>query len=198
LDILIFDSNLSDYRESFEEYGWRIECFINNQESYLRHFKSDKDKGRPVLATMIAEGMVLKNNGLADKLKEAAVDFINQGPTPLTEEYIISSRYFMFDLLDDFIDAKNREEALITLNTLSIQLGDFILRLNGQWSGRGKTLTRALNKFDEEISKKFFDALNRFYQDNDKQSTVEFLDKIYRPLGGQLFAGFAMGKKIEI
>jgi PPOX class probable FMN-dependent enzyme len=154
----------------------------------------DKDKGRPVLAAMITEGKVLRNNGSADILKQAALAFINQGPAPLTESYIQSSRYFMFDLLDDFIDANNREEALLTLNTLSIQLADFILRLNGQWSGRGKTLTRELKKFDEGLSEKFFDALNHYYEDNEKQPWVEFVYEIYRPLGGQLFAGFVMGK----
>ncbi|WP_162137281.1 nucleotidyltransferase domain-containing protein, partial [Paenibacillus senegalensis] len=164
LDIVIIDSKISDFRESFEEFGWRIECFIHNFESVNRDFKSDRDKGRPVLATMIFEGIVLKDNGQARMLKEFADNFIKEGPEPLSQEYINSSRYFMFDLLDDFIDAKNQEEAIITLNTLSVQLIDFILRLHGQWSGRGKTLVRSLNQFDGDMSRRYFMALDKFYK----------------------------------
>lgn len=198
LDVLIFETSVTDYRESFEEYGWRIECFINNFESYKRHFKSDREKGRPVLATMIVEGKVLKDKGQALELKDIADNFIKPGPEPLTIEYINSSRYFMFDLLDDFVDSKNHEEAVITLNTLSVQLVDFILRLNGQWSGRGKTLSRGLNKLDTEMCKRFFMALDCFYKWNNKKQIIEFVNEVYKPIGGQLFAGFSMGKKSNL
>jgi hypothetical protein len=194
LDILIFDSNISEYRESFERYGWRIECFVNNNESCLKHFRSDREKGRPVLATMIIEGKVLRDKGLVEKIKEEALFYIKQGPTPLASEFIRASRYFMYDLLDDFIDAKSEEEEIILLNTISIQLADFILRLNGQWSGRGKTLTRALKNYNSELSDRFFSALNTYYRDKNKQPIVEFINDIYEPIGGQLFDGFSMGK----
>jgi hypothetical protein len=194
LDILIFDSNISDYRESFVRYGWRIECFVNNNESCLKHFRSDREKGRPVLATMIIEGKVLRDEGLVEKIKEEALLYIKQGPTPLTSEFIRASRYFMYDLLDDFIDAKSEEEEIILINTISIQLADFILRLNGQWSGRGKTLTRALKNYNSELSDRFFSALNTYYRDRNKQPIVEFINDIYEPIGGQLFDGFSMGK----
>ena len=56
---------------------------------------------------MIVEGKVLKDKGQALELKDIADNFIKHGPEHLTIEYINSSRYFMFDLLDDFVDAKN-------------------------------------------------------------------------------------------
>src|SRR5699024_12671175 len=54
--------------------------------------------------------------------------FIESGPKPLTEDFIRASRYFIYDLLDDFQDANNHPEAIMTLNTISTQLADFILR----------------------------------------------------------------------
>jgi len=83
-------------------------------ESYKRHFKSDREKGRPVLATMIVEGKVLKDKGQVQELKDIADNFIKQGPEPLTIEYINSSRYFMFNLLDDFVDERNHAEAIVS------------------------------------------------------------------------------------
>lgn len=195
LDIVVFDNNSKEYRESFFMFGWRIECFIYNQESYIKQLASDKKIGRPILANMIVEGKVIKDNGNAEKLKQEASEYVIQGPTPLTEDYINASRYYIYDLLDDFMDCNNDEEALITINLLSIQLADFILRLNGQWTGRGKALTRALYKFDKDIGEKFFNGLNKFYKERDKQPIFDFVEEIYKPIGGQLFAGFSQGKK---
>ncbi|KRE33503.1 hypothetical protein [Paenibacillus sp. Soil522] len=143
-------------------------------------------------------------NAKSDAIQGLAYIFVKMlavpqhGPEHLTIEYINSSRYFMFDLLDDFVDAMNHEEAIITLNTLSVQLIDFILRLNGQWSGRGKTLSRGLNKLDTEMCKRFFMALDCFYKWNNKKQIIEFVNEVYKPIGGQLFAGFSMGKKSNL
>ena len=84
-----------------------------------------------------------------------------------------------------------------TLQTLSAQLIDFMLRLNGQWSGRGKTLARALHKWDAGLYQHWFAAMDLFYQQNNKQAVKEFVDKIYRPIGGPLFAGFSMAKQTK-
>lgn len=195
LDVVIFHSKVMDYRESFEQFGWRIECFVSHSTLYEKRFSSDKASGRPIFASMLVEGLILKDvkeQGLV--IQEAAREFIKQGPDRLTEEYIKASRYFLYDLLDDFLDASDDGEALLTLNTLSIQLADFILRLNGSWSGRGKTLMRALKKLDQQKSKEFLSALQSYYLDQNKQPIADFVHHVYEPLGGQLFAGFSMGK----
>lgn len=194
LDIVIFDANKETYRESFVMFGWRIETFVHNWKSYLEQFEVDRDNGRPILANMLFECIIIKDGGSAEKIKEQAGVYLSKGPTPLSEEYISASRYFIYDLLDDIIDSQNHEEALITINTLSLQLADFILRVNRQWSGRGKGLSRALKKYDQELCEQYFNALNRYYQNKDKQALVEFVNQIYQPLGGQLFEGFSQGK----
>lgn len=140
---------------------------------------------------MISEGIMLKDHEEFLQVKDNALQHVQSGPLPLTEEYIRASRYFIGDLLDDFIDAKSREEALITVNNLSLEIPDFILRLNNQWSGRGKGLTRALRSFDEKIYNEFFSSLNDFYLADNKQPFVDFVNKVYKPLGGFLFEGFS-------
>jgi predicted nucleotidyltransferase len=190
LDIVIIDHSLDSYRESFISYGWKIETFIHNYETYLEQFETDKKKARPILANMLIESIVLKDNGKLSDIRTIAKEFIDNGPPPLTKEFIQASRYFIYDLLDDFADSKAEQEALITINNLSLQIADFILRLNGQWSGRGKGLTRALKKFDERLCDEFFDALNSYYKNGNKQPFIEFVNNIYKPLGGALFDGF--------
>jgi predicted nucleotidyltransferase len=195
LDIVIIDNKIeSSYRESFVLYNWKIETFIHNYETYLEQFDIDKDKGRPILANMLTEGKIIKDNGKAEEIKNKAKKFIKDGPNPLSENFIKASRYFMYDLLDDFADSKNHQEAIITLNTITIQLADFILRVNGHWAGRGKGLTRALKEFDEGLYKRFFESIDYYYKDGEKQPFINFVNEFYEPLGGPLFDGFKLGK----
>ncbi|MCA1026041.1 nucleotidyltransferase domain-containing protein [Cytobacillus kochii] len=190
LDIVIIDNSLNSYRESFVLYGWKIESFVHNFNSYLEQFEKDRNKGRPILANMLIDSKVLKNNGELDDIRNTANNFIENGPPPLSEEFIKASRYFIYDLLDDFADSKNEQEALITINNISLQVADFILRLNGQWSGRGKGLTRALKAFDGSLYEKFFETLNCYYKHGNKQPFIEFVDYVYKPLGGTFFDGY--------
>lgn len=150
----------------------------------------DKQGGRPTLANMIVNGLVLRDNGNAIALKEQANRFLHEGPPPLSEDFIRASRYFIYDLVDDLKDSSRYDESLLTINTISIQLADFILRLNGKWSGRGKGLARALTAFDTNLSERYFQVLGIFYTTGEKKSFIEFVDSIYEPLGGQLFDGF--------
>lgn len=194
LDIVIFQKSPESYRESFEQFGWRIEAFIHNHQSYIKEFQSEREKGRPILGNMISQGIVIKTGSSYVKVKKNAVQHVLEGPAPLTEDYIRASRYFNYDLLDDFIDSRNEVEAIMTLNSLSLQIADFILRYHGQWSGRGKGLARALRTFDEKIYNEYFEALNQFYKNRNKQPFHEFVEKVYEPLGGGLFNGFSSRK----
>ncbi|MFK3937435.1 nucleotidyltransferase domain-containing protein [Alkalihalobacillus sp. NPDC078783] len=194
VDLVIFDENLLPYRESFAYQGKRIEAFIHNQDSYVAEFDREKEIGRPILGNMIKEGILLKEHESYFSILEAAKKHVSAGPIPLNKAYIQASRYFIGDLVDDFCDAKHKQEALITLNQLSLELPDFILRLNSQWSGRGKGLTRALYEYNKELADAFFSALEAFYHDENKEPFFQFATEIYKPLGGFLFEGFSMGK----
>ncbi|WP_388037817.1 nucleotidyltransferase domain-containing protein [Fredinandcohnia salidurans] len=194
LDIVIFDNSMdSNYRESFVLYNWKIEAFIHNYTSYLNQFELDKETGRPILANMLVEGKIIRDNGKSEEIKDSAKSFLKSGPKPSTENFIQASRYFIYDLLDDFKDTNNHQEAIMTLNTISTQLADFILRVNHQWSGRGKGLARSLNKFDERMYNEFFDSLDCYYKDGDKQPFIKFVNDFYEPFGGPLFDGFSQG-----
>ncbi|MDQ0207585.1 nucleotidyltransferase domain-containing protein [Alkalicoccobacillus murimartini] len=195
LDIVIFDEHSDHYRESFVYEGWKIEAFVHHSISYRKEFEEEKEIGRPILGNMLIEGLLLKDHASYKAIAERAVKHVQEGPAPLTEDYIKASRYFIGDLLDDFIDSKHHDEAVITLNQLSLQLPDFILRLNNQWSGRGKGLSRALYAFDHELAQTFFHALRGYYQHQNKEPFIAFVTDIYKPLGGFLFDGFSLGKK---
>lgn len=194
LDLVIFDEQLPPYRESFTYERKRVEAFIHNHHSYVEDFKREKEIGRPILGNMIKEGILLKEHESYSAILDAANKHVSDGPHPLNTAYINASRYFIGDLVDDFCDAKHKQESLITLNQLSLELPDFILRLNNQWSGRGKGLSRPFYAYDKELADAFFESLDAFYRDENKEPFIQFANDIYKPLGGFLFEGFSMGK----
>lgn len=195
LDIVIIDETIpSAYRESLFELGWRMEIFINNRASILGFFESDAKRGRPTMPHMCANGILLKDDGTAALLRAKALAIIEQGPEPLTVSEIESARYFLTDLLEDFIDADRHDEALYTLNTLSIQLAEFALRVQGRWIGRGKGLPRMLRQYSEDLNERFVDAISGFVKRENKQLFVQLADDILDPYGGRLFEGFSVGK----
>ncbi|WP_158702795.1 nucleotidyltransferase domain-containing protein [Paenibacillus faecalis] len=95
LDIVIIQDGIHHYRESFEEYGWRIECFTHNFESCLAQFQSEREQGRPILASMLVNGKMLKDDGRLEMIRDAGAANMALGPEPLSKEFIEASRYFI-------------------------------------------------------------------------------------------------------
>jgi predicted nucleotidyltransferase len=192
LDIIIFDEELQPHRAGYERFGWKIEAFVHTRRSYKSQLEKEKKLGRPIAANMIHEGIPLKEDKRIPLLKKEVKSYLEEGPEPLSKEFVEASRYFIYDLLDDFKDSKNEDEAIYTLNVLSIQFGDFILRSNNQWSGRGKGFVRALNKYNDILAKRYFDSLQTYYKHKNKEPIIKLVDEFYSPLGGQLHDGFRM------
>lgn len=97
LDILVFYESQPNTRESYERYNWKIESFVHNFASYKEFFAMERKTGRPVLANMINEGIILKDSPAIGSVKEYAGRYLQEGPEPLTPAYIEASRYFTFD-----------------------------------------------------------------------------------------------------
>ncbi|KGM44663.1 nucleotidyltransferase domain-containing protein [Neobacillus niacini] len=195
LDIVIFDSNLSSaYRESVIEFGWNIEVFVHNLTSYKEFFKSDCERARPSLPKMVSEGIVLRDSGFLDLIKQEARDLLEKGPEAWSAETIRIKRYFITDALDDFIGCIMRAEEIFIAHTLAEMVSEFVLRTNRQWIGTSKWILRSLKNYDEKFAYKFVEAFDAFYKTGDKNKIIAMVDDILQPYGGRLFHGFSLGK----
>jgi hypothetical protein len=195
LDIVIVDGNLqSAYRESFIEFGWNIEVFVHNLSSYKDFFKSDCERARPSLPKMVSEGIVLKDSGIMEAIKQEAKDLLVRGPEEWAAETIRMKRYFITDALDDFIGCSVRAEEIFIANTLAELVSEFVLRTNRRWIGSSKWLIRSLRNYDEKFADLFVDAFDIFYKTGDKNRIIVMVDDILQPFGGRLFQGFSLGK----
>lgn len=195
LDIVIFDKRLpSSYRESMFEFGWAIEVFVHNLTSYKYFIEMDSKTTTPSMPRMISEGIILRDEGILESIKNEAKDILEKGPEIWSEETVRTKRYFITDALDDFLGSKNRAEEIFIANTLADLVHEFVLRTNRQWIGSSKWIIRALNRYDEKFTVEFVEAFDVFYKTGEKNKVVLLVDKVLNPYGGRLFEGFSVGK----
>ncbi|MBS4200903.1 nucleotidyltransferase domain-containing protein [Bacillus sp. FJAT-49732] len=197
LDIVIFDESLqSSFRESLTAFGWPIEIFVHNLFSYRYFFEMDCKDAIPTMPRMVSEGIVIKDEGIIQSIKQEAIALLSHGPEKWSDETIIEKRYFITDVLDDFIGSKIRAEEIFIANTLANLVHEFVLRINGHWIGSSKWIVRALKIYDEKFAQEFVDAFDKFYQSGEKDNIIAIVDKVLEPYGGRLFDGFLLGEKI--
>ncbi|PGE95069.1 nucleotidyltransferase [Bacillus pseudomycoides] len=196
LDIVIFDESLSNcYRESFFSNGWPVEVFVHTFETYKEYFRSDCKRGRPSLPQLVSEGIILKGEeGIVTSLKLEARQLLDKGPEKWTEELIRQKRYFITDVLDDFIGATKREEELFIANLLADLVHEYVLRVNEQWVGNSKWFIRVLRKYDELFAEQFVEAFDHFYKTGEKKKLIAFVENTLENYGGRLFEGFSIGE----
>ncbi|WP_144513527.1 nucleotidyltransferase domain-containing protein [Bacillus sp. FJAT-22090] len=195
LDIVVFSENIhSSYRESLIHDGWPIEVFVHNLTSYKAFFESDRKRARPSLPRMVAEGLVLKNEGILKAIQTEAKQLLTAGPEPWTIEVINMKRYFITDALEDFIGSNNRSELLFIANTLAELISEFILRTNFRWIGSSKWIIRSLKEFDEMFAAQFIKAFDLYYLTGKKSEVIAIVEEVLQPYGGRLFEGFSLGK----
>jgi len=196
LDIVVFDKKInSSYRESLIEFGWPIEVFVHNLSSYKHFFELDYKNAKPSMQRMIAEGLILKDEGILEEIKKEATIMLEKGPEKWTEDIIRTKRYFITDVLDDFIGSENRSEGIFIVNTLANLLHEFVLRTNGHWIGTSKWIIRAIKHYDENFAEDFVKAFDAFYQNGEKDKVIDLTDMVLEPYGGRLFDGFSLGKE---
>ena len=195
LDIVVFDNNrMTSYRESIVAFGWAIEVFVHNLTSYKQYFHEDYKRARPSMPRMVSEGIVLKDNGILDGIKNEAKLLLDKGPEEWTEQTVKIKQYFISDALDDFIGCSNKAEELFIANALAELVSEFVLRTNRQWIGHSKWVVRALLQHDEAFTLHFIQAFDIFYKTGNKQHIIQLVNNVLEPFGGKYFDGFSIGK----
>ncbi|QPQ35868.1 nucleotidyltransferase domain-containing protein [Lysinibacillus sp. JNUCC-52] len=195
LDIVVFDhTRMASYRESIVAFGWAIEVFVHNLTSYKQYFHEDYKRARPSMPRMVSEGIVLKDNGILDGIKNEAKLLLDKGPEEWTEQTVKIKQYFITDALDDFIGCSNKAEELFIANALAELVSEFVLRTNRQWIGHSKWVVRALLQHDEAFTLHFIQAFDIFYKTGNKQHIIQLVNNVLEPFGGKYFDGFSVGK----
>jgi len=144
---------------------------------------------------MIFEGITLKDNEFIRPIKKEAKEILENGPEKWNEDIIKTKRYFITDVLDDFIGCNHREEELFIANSLAVLIQEFVLRTNGRWLGSSKWFIRSLKHYDINFSEAFVAAFEAFYKTGEKNKIIQLTEMILEPYGGRLFEGYSSGKE---
>ncbi len=198
LDIVIIDdTQLFPYRESFYESGWPIEAFVLTKDTYRDMFEINESRGLPTLHRMCAEGIILKDDGTASEVVEIARETLKKGPLPWTAEEMKQARYEISECLEDLTGSDCHYENIFIVNKLVGLVHEYVLRMNGCWIGDGKWVVRSLQIYNKEFTDQFLHILNDFYKTERKDAIIQFVDNILAPNGGRLFEGYSEGKYVD-
>jgi hypothetical protein len=198
LDIVVIDEEIrSAYRESFYAYDWPIEVFVHNEETLYQYFMKDCERARPSLPRMVAEGIIIQDNGKSSTFKAAAEKLLSAGPQEWNPPTITLKRYLLTDLLDDFVGSEHHGESIFIAGSLAEALHEFVLRTNQRWIGSSKWIVRALKEYDLTFADRFVVSFEDFYKTGNKHAVVKLVDTVLQPHGGRLFHGFSIGKQQE-
>jgi hypothetical protein len=192
LDIVVlFDRVDEAWRESFTFAGWPVEVFAHDRETLAYFVAQDIERGRPSLAQMISEALVLPSASvLSEGLQSWARKLIATGPTVPSAKVIADERYSVSDILDDFRDDRPKAE----LNAIACQLYsvvcNFVLKTRGHWLGAGKTVPRALARAAPDVSELLEHAFEVFFTTGDRTAVLRAVPQVLASFGGELRDGF--------
>ncbi|WP_393965084.1 nucleotidyltransferase domain-containing protein [Exiguobacterium sp. S22-S28] len=195
LDLVIIDETVpSSYRESFIADGYPVEAFIHSSTTVLAFFQQDKKRGRPSMQRMMAEGMILRDHPVLTTLKHQAETELLAGPPVFSANEANQARYFLTDVLDDFIGVTDRTEGLGIASRLLEQATQFYLRARGHWTGQGKWLIRSLAAVDPSEAVQLTTAFEDYFRLDQKQAVIRLVERWLDQHGGRYFDGFSIGK----
>lgn len=179
------------FRASFRAFGWPIEAFVHTQESYRRYFDSDARRRIPTLAAICSDGIVLRDvSGIAERIRNEAIDLIAAGPRTLTDAEREDLRYGLTDVLDDLDGTMDRAEGLFIAHEVAEASARLLLLVNNRWVGRGKWMVRALRRFDQQAAQRLDAALLTYYRAEDKAALIAFAASTLELAGGRAFEGY--------
>ncbi|WP_214766107.1 MULTISPECIES: nucleotidyltransferase domain-containing protein [unclassified Exiguobacterium] len=192
--IVLMPTGSRTYRESFLYEGHPVEAFIYTEATIADFFEADRARRRPSLQRMVAEAVPVRVHPLVDRLKAEASRQLLAGPTRWTVEQLNQNRYFLTDLLDDFIGVEDRTEGLAIATRLFDQAAAFHLTASGRWLGQGKWLPRELAALSQADADRFTDAFERYFRHDEKQPVIQLIETWLTQHGGRHFDGFSIGK----
>lgn len=182
LDLVVVYPKLpAAYRTSFVHRSLPVEAFVHDPETLDWFFQEDI----PSLANMVAEGVPLPPNELAEELQRRARNRLHEGPAAWSAEQLERARYALTDLADDLRSPRNPAELWATTARLSQALAEYFCRSRKAWPAQGKSIPRRLQQLDPAWAARYNDALAQVYLQRDPRALIDLCEE-----QGRLFEGY--------
>lgn len=191
LDIVILVREGDDMRrKTMEADGWTVELFVLSLTSYREYFDEGVLAANPTLQRITAEGTVLRSLPEGEEVRIDARNDLNYGPMPLMPADIDAYRYMITDYVQDLKSPQRDGEKWFTVQKIMTILCEFVLRVNQEWIGEGKTLFRLFHRFSMTLSEQLEASLSAMYRQDDPSLLLAFTEQVLKPFGGMLLIGY--------
>ncbi len=192
LDIVVVFGHVANaWRESFHFDGWPVEVFAHDAETLAYFVAQDCKRGRPSLAHMISDGLVVPaESPVSTAIQVWARSVVAARPEVPASGSLDEARYWLTDLLDDFRDDRAPAELRSVACSLYPLLCNFVLKTRGHWLGSAKSLPRLVESAAPEVSQLVEAAFDAFFTTGDRSRVLRVAQLVLEPFGGELFDGF--------
>jgi len=199
LDIaVLYEKVPRAWRESFTHQGWPVEAFCHDPQTLNYFFDLDIKSGFPSLPSMVAESIVIPQaTAIADRARKLAREILQSGPPAWDASTLDRARYMISDLIDDIRAPRNEHELAATGTKLYELLADFYLRSNRKWSGKSKSIPRALKAANPELWTRFQLAFAQLFENHSAAKVIELAAEMLSPHGGFLLNGYRLDAPAE-
>jgi hypothetical protein len=153
LDVVALHS--APYRQRLQRYfnGVPVELFVNSPVWARRAFESERRRGRPSLAHMLATGVAVHDpDGIGAMFQAEAAALLAAGPNPTADELLVL-RYGAATVFEDAADLAGREPALarMALHQAVEHAVTYRYLAANRWRPRFKELFSALAELDPAL-----------------------------------------------
>jgi len=192
LDIVVVLSGPpAPYRETIHYEDWTVELFVRDEASLTCWYEREVSAFHPVLATMIASGVVLRDQGGASQLQEEASAILDSGPRPLTDDELASRRYALTDnLLDLEVVEHDVDEHDAVASLVLSRTAELFLLSSGSWLGTGKWLVRRLRETNSEVATELMSAHRVAIVSGNSSRLIAVADLVLNRVGGRMTEGY--------
>ncbi len=179
-------------RETLDWDGTTVDLFAYDSAGLDRWLAKDTERRRPVLCSLILDGVLVAGDpGAAERARAAAATIFAAGPRPTSAAELARMRYCVTDLLLDLEGSADRAETLVLAAALVHDAGDLLLAAAGRWTGSGKWLIREIKAYDQKLAGKLARAHDQLARHDDKAPLLQTVDTMLDRHGGRLLAGRA-------
>lgn len=191
--VVIFERVENAKRQSFTFANWPVEVFIHDAQTLEYFFQEvDRPSGVPSLPNMVHDGIEIPEEtefgllakGLASRVLEA-------GPPPWGPQERDNSRYTISDLIEDIRTPRNSFEIRPIVCDLYTAIANHYCRSRNQWSAKGKSIPRRLMELDPNFHRRFTEAFEVAFAENDPNAVIRLTEFVLEPDGGFLFDGYS-------
>ena len=193
LDVIVLvEDGVGSRRETVEWDGQTVDLFAYDDDGLHRWLANDIEQRRPVLTTLILDGVPVTGSAAAtDAAKAAAQSVFDEGPRIVKGPELTRMRYVVTDLLLDVEWSMERAETLMIAAELFQRSGDLVLAAARLWSGKGKWLLQELRDYDAVLTADLSAGLDEVAHSDARRLLIEAVEKALDHVGGRYLVGRA-------